>query len=180
MLGTAGDAMTEIAVGTFGWFIDKVLLGDLKRMIVDCQLHYLGFGNVASGIEFLGACIDNYPMGKKNVSQKRFNNAVRILFDARYALYVDAAPDYDLYTNLRCGMAHIIRPQGNLVFTTRTESEKDHTTHLEMIPGTNKLVLISEDLYADFTEAALRLRVQMANGEHPKHASDLYLAITEP
>jgi len=53
-------------------FIRRVLLGDLKRMVYDAKLHYLAFGTIAVGIEFLGACEDAHPFNKEGESKERF------------------------------------------------------------------------------------------------------------
>jgi hypothetical protein len=169
------------AEGTIGWFIDTVLLGDLRRMILDCQLHYLGFGVMASGIEFLGACMDAHPINEDGHSKARFNAAIRGLFDSRYVAYIDNRdPRHDLYTNLRCGMAHVIRPQADIAFTHRRESQEEKTSHLQIVAGTGKLVLVSEDLYEDFATAAGHLRDRMGRREFAKKPTDLYVSVGLP
>jgi hypothetical protein len=152
------------AEGTIGWFIDTVLLGDLRRMILDCQLHYLGFG-----------------INEDGHSKARFNAAIRGLFDSRYVAYIDNRdPRHDLYTNLRCGMAHVIRPQADIAFTHRRESQEEKTSHLQIVAGTGKLVLVSEDLYEDFATAAGHLRDRMGRRELAKKPTDLYVSVGLP
>lgn len=53
-------------------FIRTVFLGDLRRMVYDHGLHYLSFGTVAVGIEFLGACTDSDPWDIQHKSKARF------------------------------------------------------------------------------------------------------------
>lgn len=148
---------TQPDQGTLGWFIDAVLLGEMRRMILDCHLYYLGFGSVASGIEFLGACMDTSPINEEGHSRVRFEAAVSGLFAEDYKPYVGRASNHDLYKNLRCGMTHIIRPQGDVAFTCRAESQAEGTPHLQVAAGTNKLVLVSEDFYEDFVAATDKL-----------------------
>jgi hypothetical protein len=172
----------QAPTGTLGWFIDQVLLDDLRRMIWCCRLHYLAFGIMASGIEFLGACMDSHPMSEEGHSKARFNAAVLELFDKPYYRYVDSKdpaydPAYDLYTNLRCGMAHIVSPQGKVGFTHREESERLGTSHLQLSQGS--LALVSEDFYEDFARAAANLRDRMERDEFTKRLTDCYLAVPQ-
>ena len=167
----------DAAPGSLGWFIDTVLLDQMQEMIVQKGFHYLGFGIVANGIEFLGACLDRYPFDEKGKSERRFKSAVTKLFDERYRPFVECTGNHNLYANLRCGMLHIMRPQGDVVFTHLQESKVEGTKHLEFAPGTTKLVLVSEVLYTDFAAAATTLKSQMEAGQYTKKASDIYLAV---
>lgn len=162
-----------------GQFIDTVMMGDLKKMICKHGLHYLGFGIVGCGIEFLGACIDAHPFDKEQVSRDRFESAVKALFDPMYHPYADKTSVHDLYKYLRCGMAHIMRPQGRIAFTTQAESITDGTQHLQVFTGTGKLVLVSEIFYADFAEACKKMKHRMLAGKYSKKLTDQYLTITE-
>ena len=166
----------ELEQGTPGWFIDTVLLGEMRRMIIGCELHYLGFGVVASGVEFLGACMDDHPMNEGGHSKTRFNEAIRGLFDTRYREFVEPRdPEYDLNVNLRCGMAHVVRPQGKIGFTHRAESRRLGTLHLQL--SGSVLALVSEDFHEDFAKAASQLRDRMSKGEFKKGLTDGYLAV---
>lgn len=161
------------------WFINTVLLGDIKSMICDHSFHYLGFGTVACGIEFLGACMDDKPFGKQGLSRKRFEDAITLLFDCRYHQYASAKSKYDLYKHLRCGMAHIMRPQGKVAFTTHIESIQDGTQHLEVQTDMDQLILISETFYHDFANACRKLKQEMRAGDYHKKLTDEYLSISE-
>ncbi len=165
---------TKVANQDVRWFIDTVLLGDLQKMICTDGHHYLGFGVVACGIEFLGACIDKHQWDKPGLSQKRFESAVNELFDAKYHPYVHV-----LFEHLRCGMAHIMRPQGSVAFTTQAESVTDGTHHLKVFAGTGKLVLVSETFYADFAEACKEVKQRMVAGKYSKTITDQHMTITE-
>ncbi len=61
------DAQTPMRL-SLTHFIQTVLLGDLRRMVYDAKLHYLAFGTIAVGIEFLGACEDAYPFNESGHS----------------------------------------------------------------------------------------------------------------
>ena len=74
--------MEDATVGTIGWFIDTVLLRDLRRMVLDCNLHYLGFGvemqinsaladagflgNIVNGGLGIAIMTNEFPRGMKN------------------------------------------------------------------------------------------------------------------
>jgi len=167
---------------TIEWFIRTVLLGDLRKMIYDAKLHYLGFGNVACAIEFLGACLDSEDFNKEGLSKKRFEGAIEKLFipiDNRYKLYNDKNSPYYLYKHLRCGMAHIMRPQGMIAYTTRDESKEEGTEHLEIDPSIKKLILVSEDFYDHLELACKELKNKLSLPNSHKKLSDLYLSITD-
>lgn len=167
---------------TIEWFIDTVLLRDLRHMIYDANLHYLGFGTVACAIEFLGACLDRNDFNKQGLSKRRFEKSIAELFvpiDRRYEPFNVENSDYYLYKHLRCGMAHIMRPQGNVAFTTREESMVDGTSHLEIESSINKLILVSEDLYDHLEIACAELKNKMNLPSTYKNLTDSYLPIIE-
>jgi hypothetical protein len=164
--------------GSIGWFIDQVLLDDLRRMVFDHRLHYLSFGVMAGAIEFMGACMDEHPMGEQGHSKERFNNAMSELFDEAYRPYVNSQDDLDLYAGLRCGMNHVVLPKGKIGFTNREESRRLGTGHLQL--GGSSLVLVAEDLYEDLACAAAQLRRRMARGESTKKLADQILALPSP
>lgn len=148
-------------------------------MIETNEQHYLGFGTLGCAIEFLGACIDSDPFREERVSRRRFESAIKTLFPAGYHPYATKGSAYDLYSQLRCGMAHIMRPQGKVGFTTLAESKKDSTSHLQVDSKTGKLVLVSESLLSDFKAAATALKTHMKAGAYLKKLSDDYLTVTD-
>ncbi len=171
--------MTQTTNQDVQWFIDTVLLGNIKDMICTQDQHYLGFGVVACAIEFLGACMDSHPYDQQGLSRQRFEAAVKAHFDAKYHPYADKNSKYDLYKHLRCGMAHIMRPQGKVAFTTQAESLTDGTQHLQVYATLDKLVLVSETFYADFAEACNKMKQHMAARAYTKQLTDQYLPITQ-
>jgi hypothetical protein len=169
----------QIAKQNIEWFINTVLLGDLKAMICNCSLHYLGFGTVACGTEFLGACMDDKPFDQQGLSRQRFETAITMLFDCRYHQYASKGSEFDLYRHLRCGMAHIMRPQGKIAFTSHAESVLDKTQHLEVHTELGKLILISESFYFDFADACRKLKQDMSANRYSKKLTDEYLPIAQ-
>ena len=173
--GLDGTTTDDSSSGTLGWFIDQVLLDDLRRMVFEHRLYYLSFGVMASAIEFMGACLDTEDFNQRGRSERRFRLAIAELFDARYRRFAD-----DLYLSLRNGMAHVMRPQSSVAFTNRADGIKEGVSHLEET-SSGKLVLIAEDLYEDFACAAEVLKRQMASNAYPKkkRLADHYLTISE-
>ncbi|MGA2440097.1 MAG: hypothetical protein ABSH08_04005 [Tepidisphaeraceae bacterium] len=138
-------------------FIRGVLLTDLKRMVYECNLHYLAFGVIAVGIEFLGACEDSHPFEEPRHSHDRFDAGIQRLasIDSRYADYNKKDSPYWLYRFLRCGTAHVMRPHGPLLFSQRSHSPNGMSSHLNVFNGF--LSLICEDFYDHFAEGCQTL-----------------------
>ena len=161
------------------WFINTVLLGNIVQMIETNKQHYLGFGTLGCAIEFLGACMDSDPFEEEKVSRRRFEAAIKTLFPVSYHPLASKGSAYDLYAQLRCGMAHIMRPQGQVGFTSLAVSKQDGTTHIHVDANTMKLVLVSEILLLDYKNAVVSLKTHMAAGAYQKKLSDQYLTITD-
>lgn len=160
------------------WFFDVVLFGNIHNLVTIDEQHYLGFGVIACATEFLGACTDSQPFDKSGLSEKRFNSAIKNHFDSKYHQYLPRSSPHNLYKHLRCGMAHIIRPQGHVAFTTRAESVTDGTKHLAVHQPTGKLILISESFLEDFENAARDVKAKMSTGTFSKKLTDPYLPIS--
>jgi hypothetical protein len=155
-------------------FVERVLLRDLRSMIYEAKLHYLAFGSIAVGIEFLGACADDHPFQASGHSAERFERGIADFMtqtDSRYKRYHDC-----LYKHLRCGVAHVMRPSGNVLFTSREESVQDQTHHFQII--NDQLLLVCEDFYDDFAMACRALIDQLPSLTSPK-IQQPYLVITE-
>lgn len=108
-------------------------INTLKRQIPDIIKvnPYFGVTLIANGIEFIGACRDRYKISAKGKSCSRFCRAINEYFPVSYHQFSrkkpygkTETPKHDLYTSLRCGMAHILRPQG-VFLTTRDEAFND-------------------------------------------------------
>jgi len=106
---------------------------------------YLGFQLISTAIEFLGACLDQYDWGEKNMSEKRFKLAVKELFDKKYYKYNNGGK-FDLYSNLRCSLVHSSRPGNNIGLS----EYKNNAVHLS---NNGQLVLVFEDFLKDFKSA---------------------------
>jgi hypothetical protein len=153
-------------------FINTVIHEDIDRMIQTPGLQYLSFGVMASMIEFLGACFDGADFFKTGCSDSRFRRAINEL-DAfsEYRPYNVKCDPHDLYTNLRCGMAHIGRPGKEIAFTERKDP-KDCDKHLKICrldDSTERLILVCEDLFDDLSRAAKELLDKMKQSQTQKN-----------
>ena len=91
--------------------------------------------------------------------------------DSRYKKYHGI-----LSKHLRCGVAHVMRPSGKVLFISRAESVQDQTHHFQII--NDQLLLVCEDFYDDFDTACKALIDQLPNLTSPK-LQQPYLVITE-
>lgn len=156
-------------------FLDEILIGqiDLIQNIgktggKDC--HFLSFSLICSGIEFLGACLDDNSFEKVGQSERRFKAALKELFPVQYHEHVDI-----LYASLRCGLVHVALPQSNIGLTQEKESRKFGTKHLSK--HSDRLILISECFFDDFKKACSEIKKRIGEGKlhHPKLLIDFFL-----
>lgn len=139
------------------------------------QQHYLAFGAIGTGIEFLGACLDEKGFHDRNAeSRVRFESAMK-KFDPKYHDYASLENDFDLYKNLRCGMSHVVRPQGKIDFVSLDEANSKGFTHLQEA-SSGLLILVIEQFYLDFADASKVVRAELKSGNLEKSATDSFLA----
>ncbi|MDE3021819.1 MAG: hypothetical protein KGI54_08165 [Pseudomonadota bacterium] len=161
-------------------FINKTLKLDLGTMVSTQGLQYLSFGIMGTMIEFLGACFDSKGFFKGGLSRLRFSEAIQKL-DAfqGYRGYDVKNSKHDLYKNMRCGMAHIGRPDKGVAFAERNDpiNGEDHLKVLPIEDGTKRLILVCEDLYCDLSKAADELLIKMKSGDKliKKKHTELFL-----
>ena len=147
---------------TIEWYIKNVLEKDLGKMVFTPGLQYLSFGVMGSMIEFLGAFFDNKAFHQQGLSQKRFSKAIQSLAAfTEYRKFDNSKSPHDLYSNMRCGMAHIGKPNVGVAFTERG-NPKEWDKHLQVCKVNDpnhpqRLILVCEDLYFDITNGANEL-----------------------
>ncbi len=156
-------------------FVRTILLGDLRCLTYDH--HFLAFGPISVGIEFLGACQDEQEFGAERLSGKRFERGVEDFMRLVNPLYSTYNRSFNLYKNLRCGMAHIMRPQGSISFACRQNTRCAGQNHLALIGGST-LILVAEDFYDDFAKACELLLVELPRKTTRKF-TDTYLPTWE-
>ena len=165
---------------TLDEFISTVLVPGVQRMTYE-GLGYLATGMIAVGIEFLGACLDEHDFRKDGESEKRFKKGIAEFMgkvNAKYIPYNNPRSEFYLYEQLRCGMAHIIRPAGKVVFTGRGEAQRDGLVHLEVMAKYHVLILVVEDFCDEFIEACERLRRRIPKLTNPK-VKEIFLPVRE-
>jgi hypothetical protein len=142
----------------------SILIGELKSIIYNHNgSAYIKFLNLAIGIEYLGACLDHYPFDKDGESEKRFNEALKKLFNKKYEKYAKKGSDVYFFEDFRCPFVHQLRPGKKIVLTHRKESNDEGTRHLTPLE-TGELVFVLEDFFDDFEDAANRLIRQFKDG----------------
>ncbi len=162
-------------------FIQIVLLKNLRTLVYDCKLLYLAYGQIAVGIEFLGACHDQHPFDQLGQSGNRFRLGITeylAKIDARYDQYNDKDSPYDLYRHLRCGMAHVFRPQGKVGMIGAGNAAESKVQHLEINQKHDKLILVAERFDDDFDKACGLLLKVLPTMQHPKLQS-VFLPVNE-
>ncbi len=141
-------------------FLEQIVKKDLPDLAM--KNAYFGAGVIAGGIEFLGNCLDTDPIEVEGRSAARFCHALNQLFPASYHQFSRPAPftkaekpTHDLYSCLRCGMAHVMRPQGVLLTGSIQEAIDDGNSHLEVLNrgGRDYPLIVVEQFVADFVAA---------------------------
>lgn len=117
----------------------NVLLDEMRRIIspTGAGALYLSYSNTAIGVELIGACLDAHPYEKESESRARFEKGMKDYMTKVRAGYGN--PDfygknstYDIYKHLRCGMAHIMRPQGKVGIIGRGNAQQGGWSHLDI------------------------------------------------
>ena len=149
-------------------FLDELVRRDITKLAR--QNAYFGAGAIAGGIEFLGACLDSHSITTEGQSAARFCNAINTLFPSNYHPFSrlspfkqNQKPQHDLYTSLRCGMAHVCRPQGVFLTASLKDANKDGHHHLKILSRGSKTgpLIIVEQLINDFDSAVLALTTRL-------------------
>jgi len=157
------------------WFLDTVVVRDIGA-VIEAGGGYLAFALIAQSIEMIGALLDEYEIDyyEQGLPAKRFAKGITEVFkpiDARYAEFNKEDSEYYLWENLRCGMAHIIRPKSKIVFTGKSDANKLSATHLDKIKfddGAEYLLLVVEDFYEHLKDACRRTKNKLPKKTHAK------------
>lgn len=110
---------------------------------------YIAFMIMGIGIEFLGKCLNPGEFDEERVSRIRFEEAIsQISALSKYRGLIGKDSKFDLYSSLRCGLAHVAAPKYPI-----TLSSKNEMPHLELHDNGNRINLKCEDFYIDFRQA---------------------------
>ena len=160
-------------------FIRNALIPAVQRMLREGDLRYFGFNLAASSIELIGAALDEEPFHKMGLSEKRFNRGLDYLSKVTGTAYAGiTGSDHDLFSVLRCGMSHVLRPTGTVAFTSRAEAARDRTQHLEKDPRTKKLIVVAEAL-SDHLIQCLESLSKDLDAKPRSKLKDVFLPITD-
>lgn len=156
-------------------FIKITLIKEIKE--IQQKYHYLSFGLISQGIEFLGCCLDSNSYFTERKSELRFRNAIKNLFPSKYQPFNIKKGRFDLYRDLRCGISHVCLPKTNIELIQRKEIPI-FGKHLEIKKVRNKemLILVSEDFYSDFETACNKIILKINN----KELVNTKLLVTKP
>ena len=119
-----------------------MLIGEFGQ-IIDKGYHFISFGLLTAGIEFLGKCLQkNQDWHQAGTSKINFNFAIKKLMPKYHHLNLK----YKLHDSLRNGFAHALAPKTGIFLTHKDENDN----HLKEDGG---LTLVIEDFYDDFKKA---------------------------
>lgn len=141
-------------------FIEKQLIPSIKN--ISSSYHYLSFGLVSIGIEFLGKCLDethDFDYYKPKLSEKQFKLALRTLFKDYWKTC--NKNNINLYKCLKNGFLHSYRPKSPIWL--RDISSTTETNHLTM--KNKRFTIIIEKLVKDYEEAAKIVVTKIRSGE---------------
>lgn len=145
-------------------FLNEVILREMKTIIFsnECKsAPYVKFVLVATGIEFLGACVDSHDFSKEREGEDRFNYALSAFFGKKYHKYSKKDSTINLYKDFRCGMIHQLRPSAKINLTERDKNQE----HLKETTNPIKLNLVLEDFYDDLEKAAKKILKMIEQGK---------------
>ena len=125
-------------------FIQATFITELGRMI-EGRNFYLSFIIMGIGIEYLGKCLSPNNDWQEGKPGPTFNHAVNTL-DA-LEKYRRLLKKYNLYSSLRCGLAHAALPKYQITLSS-TDTEAPH-----MYEHNGRINLRCETFYDDFKRA---------------------------
>jgi hypothetical protein len=132
---------------TAGEFIEVYFITQVGQ-VVD-SIPYMAFMVMGIGIEFLGKCVHSAKITDRTGSRDRFEEAINTIpAFSKYKPLIGEKNPFDLYSSLRCGLAHAAVPKYEITIT----SKKEHP-HMETDPSGKCMNLACEDFYADFRQA---------------------------
>lgn len=127
-------------------FIQDILIKEVGKLI-DNGFNLFSFVIIGQGIETLGSLFDDKPFDQPRLSKKRFLKGMS-LFDSKYKGLENV-----LYSDLRCGLAHQLRPKNNITLATSKDKEQQKHIHLQVGEKSKFFFLIVDVFYADFVQA---------------------------
>lgn len=155
-------------------YIKTTLKEELKT--VGKKYPYLGFFLIASGIEFLGKCLNKSSDWQRSGESKvDFENAITHFKSLnKYAPYTSQGntsikPTISLYNSLRCGLVHAMLPKDNIQL---------HIGHEKNYVDTKGILhLYFDSFYEDFSNACNEL-LSIDSWSGGKQKEDIFIIIS--
>ena len=159
---------------TVEMYIRTTLKEEIKT--IGKEYPYLGFFLMASGIEFLGKCINkSSDWQKSGESQKDFENAIAHFKSLKkYEQYTSKCnsstiPTISLYKSLRCGLVHAMLPKDNIQLHIGQHKKNDVDNGI--------LHLYFDSFYEDFSNACDEL-LSLKHWPGGKQKNDTFIIIS--
>jgi hypothetical protein len=137
-------------------FIQLRLIQESQKLL-EAKFYFPAYFLVSQGIETLGAFLDKKPLAAKAQSKKRFNLAIKELFNSDYKNL--SANDW-LYKQLRCNLSHMCSTGGFILLCSRVERRGKHLDELN-----GQRIFEIEQLVMDFHKACAEVITQLENGQ---------------
>jgi len=138
-------------------FIKTVLIDNVKGLI-DKGFDYLSFVIIGQGIEVLGSFFDDKPFDyyEFGLPKKRFDKGIALM-NNEYQILNDI-----LWKNLRCGLAHQLKPKGEISLTSYQSGGVDQM-HLRKGNKTGLTYLVVDTFFAHFKIACEKVIVKLSD-----------------
>lgn len=147
-------------------FIMEIIITGIEG-VLKAKEHFFVFGLICAGIEFLGACYDDYDWHTPNISEVRFRKALSLFPEEYHEFNKNKNKPSDFYSALRCGYLPVFLPDKNLEVTNEEEAEQKNWCHLkysEIRQGEKRLVIISNTFFKDFENACDKVITNINKG----------------
>jgi len=136
-----------MAAMTAKQFIETFFIAQVGE-VVD-TIPYMAFVVMGIGIEYLGKCLTKEKLQDEEKSRERFEDAISTIPAlSKYKPFTGKGNKFDLYSSLRCGLAHAAAPKYPIKLSSKNEE-----AHLTIHDNGNRLNLRCEDFYDDFKRA---------------------------
>lgn len=171
------DDMNQVNL-TLTKTIRAILINEVKSVIYEHKgSPFIKFATIALAIEYIGACLDDFPFEDDKQSKKRFNKGLKLL-GKKYKPFSKESSNVYFYKDFRCAFVHQLRPEKNIELTHRIEAKVEGTRHLVPLKS-GSLVLVLEDFYDDLEKACNKLIRLFDEGKITNRKKDIvYLKIT--
>jgi hypothetical protein len=152
-------------------FINTVLISNVNDLI-EKGFDYLAFVIIGQGIETLGSFFDDKPFDHYEVGlpKKRFLKGLSLM-DNRYQAIGDL-----LWENLRCGLAHQLKPKKDISLTSYKSKATD-LQHLYKGDKTGNTYLVVDTLFKDFKSACLKVIEKLKDPTNNEIPADKKLTV---